>query len=110
MDPVNGPWIILIRSVSVGYTGRKDKVLVCFYIIALVIDFKPTFSIDTIYKYILVYGFLSAAVVMPCFGIVTDIRNIDRGRERVIFHKFDYSLRQYNRLFAFESVSDFHNT
>ena len=110
MNPLNGPWVILIRCVSMGYTGGKNKVLVCFYIIVITLNFEPALPVDTIYKHILVYRLFPIAVVMPCFRIVTNICNIDRGGERVSLHEFDYSLRQYNRLFTFESVSDFHNT
>ena len=81
--PVNSPWRRFIRSIGMRNSRRKDKILIGGNGIFLFTYPIPTGPVDTINEYILIDRFFSFPEVMFGLRIISYIRDMEHGGQRI---------------------------
>lgn len=104
VNPVNRPRFFVIGGIDMGNAGREDEILVGrdgIHIPAHLIASCPLRAID---EDILVDGLLALAEVMFRLGVKANVRDVQHGSQRVVFHHLDNDLGKHQSPFAAESV------
>lgn len=75
MQPVNGPWIFVIGTITVRQKRRDDDKLISFHRDFLPADRQPAFPIDAVEEYMARSPPLPLVIMELCFGIESNVGN-----------------------------------
>lgn len=67
---INSLWFFAISTISMWFSCWKNKVLILFYIVGMIIYLILTTSLDTVNKYKLINWFTSFPIMISCMGII----------------------------------------
>ena len=93
MNPVDGPWIVVIGGIGMWGMGWHDEVLVGFHLILLTIDAVMSAAFHAIDQYALVDGFRSLPIMIGGVRIVAYVRDMQGPQYRVGFSQIQNHLR-----------------
>lgn len=109
VNPIDGPWRIVVGSITVGSIGRNDKHLVGDYFMARISHADPSAARLAVNQDTLSTAFWPGYEMVPSVREVSDGLNEQVTAERIAAHRDNVPIGNDDETFTLESVLDFHD-